>query len=135
MQAAERNYEIYNKELLAIVEALAKWRQYLLDAAEPFEVWTDHKNLKYFREPHKLNGRQAQWYLKLQDYDFKLKHIPGKTNTKADILSRKDQVNTKEDNKDVQLLKDEIWARRITAKITMLEQKVKPKEGNILKKI
>ena len=65
MQAAERNYEIYDKELLVIVEALAKWRQYLLDAVEPFEVWMDYENLKYFREPHKLNGRQAQWYLKL----------------------------------------------------------------------
>ena len=70
MQPAERNYKIYDKELLAIVEALAKWRQYLLDAAERFEIWTDHENLKYFREPHKLNGRQARWYLKLQDYDF-----------------------------------------------------------------
>ena len=107
----ERNYKIYNKELLAIVEALAKWRQYLLDAVETFEIWMDHKNLKYFREPHKLNGRQARWYLKLQDYDFTLRYIPGKTNTKADILSRKDQVNTKEDNKDVQLLKEEIWSR------------------------
>ena len=48
MQLAERNYKIYNKELLAIVEALIKWRQYLLDAMEPFEVWTDHENLKYF---------------------------------------------------------------------------------------
>jgi len=38
MQPAEQNYKIYDKELLAIVEALAKWRQYLLDAAEPFEV-------------------------------------------------------------------------------------------------
>ena len=38
MQAVEQNYEIYNKELLAIVEALTKWRQYLLDTAEPFEV-------------------------------------------------------------------------------------------------
>jgi len=56
MQPAEQNYEIYNKELLAIVEALTKWRQYLLDAREPFEVWTDHENLKYLREPHKLNG-------------------------------------------------------------------------------
>ena len=70
MQPAERNYEIYDKELLAIIEALSKWRQYLLDAAETFEIWTDHKNLKYFREPHKLNGQQARWYLKLQDYDF-----------------------------------------------------------------
>ena len=56
MQPAEQNYEIYDKELLAIVEAHVKWRQYLLDAAEPFEVWTDHGNFKYFREPYKLNG-------------------------------------------------------------------------------
>ena len=72
MQPAERNYEIYNKELLVIVEALTKWRQYLLDAIETFEIWTDYENLKYFQEPHKLNRRQARWYLKLQDYDFTL---------------------------------------------------------------
>ena len=75
---------------------------------EPFEIWTDHENLKYFRKPHKLNGQQARWYLKLQDYDFILQYIPGKTNTKADILSRKDQVDMKEDNKDVQLIKEEL---------------------------
>ena len=56
IQPAERNYEIYNKELLAIVEALTKWRQYLLNTMELFEVWMDHENLKYFQEPHKLNG-------------------------------------------------------------------------------
>ena len=48
MQPAERNYEIYDKELLAIVEVLTKWRQYLLDAIKLFKVWTDHENLKYF---------------------------------------------------------------------------------------
>ena len=48
MQPAEKNYEIYNKKLLAIVEVLSKWRQYLLNAMEPFEVWTNHENLKYF---------------------------------------------------------------------------------------
>ena len=56
MQITERNYKIYDKELLVIVEALTKQRQYLLDITEKFEVWTDHENLKYFREPHKLNG-------------------------------------------------------------------------------
>jgi len=55
MQPVERNYEIYNKELLAIVEVLTKWRQYLLDAIEQFEIWMDHENLKYFRKPYKLN--------------------------------------------------------------------------------
>ena len=51
-----------------------------------------------------------------------LKHIPGKTNTKADILSRTDQVNTKEDNKDVQLLKEKLWQQRITADITIIKR-------------
>ena len=56
-------------------------------------------------------------------------------NTKADILSRKEQVNTKEDNKDVQLLKDELWQQRTTAEITMIKRKTMAKEDNILKEI
>jgi len=85
-----------------------------LDAVEKFEVWTDHENLKYFRELHKLNGQQARWYLKLQDYDFTLRHIPGKTNMKADILSRREKVDMKEDSQDTQMLKEELWIRRTT---------------------
>ena len=106
-----------------------------MDTIEPFKIWTDHENLKYFQEPHKLNGRQARWYLKLQDHNFTLKHISGNTNTKADILSRKEQVNTKEDNKDVQLLKEELWQQRTTAEITMTKRKIMVEEGNILKEI
>jgi len=48
------------------------------------------------------------WSLKLQDYDFELHYIPEKTNTKADILSRKDYVDTPDDNKDIQMLKEEL---------------------------
>jgi len=102
---------------------------------EPFEIWIDHKNLKYFREPHKLNGQEARWYLKLQDYDFTLQHILGKTNTKVDILLRKDQVNTKENNKDIQLLKEELWKRRTTAKITMLKQSSILEKTDLIKEI
>ena len=120
---------------MAIVEALSKWRQYLLDAAETFEIWTDHENLKYFREPHKLNRRQARWYLKLQDYDFTLQHILGKTNTKADILSREDQVDTKENNKDVQLLKDEMWSRKTVGKIQIFDNRKVVEETDIIKRI
>ena len=73
--------------------------------------------------------------MKLQDYNFTLWHIPEKTNTKADILSRKDQVNMKEDNKDIQLLKEGLWSRRMTAEITMIERKTTVEECNIIKEI
>jgi len=73
--------------------------------------------------------------LKLQDYDFTLWHIPGKTNTKADILSRKDQVNTKEDNNDIQLLKKGLWSRRMTAEITIIGRKMAAEECNVIKEI
>jgi len=56
-------------------------------------------------------------------------------NMKADILSRKEQVNTKEDNKDVQLLKDKMWTRKTTVKIMMLGRKVITEESDIVKKI
>ena len=73
--------------------------------------------------------------MKLQDYDFTLQHISGKTNTKANILSRKDQINMKEDNEDVQLLKEEMWSRRTTAEITMIRRKIAVEECDILKEI
>ena len=73
--------------------------------------------------------------MKLQDYDFTLKHILEKTNTKADILSRKDQVNTKKDNKDIQLLKEQLWTRRMIVEITMLRRKIIADELDIVKEI
>ena len=101
---AQRNYQIYDKELLGVMLSLEHWRHFLRNAPE-FEIWTDHKNLEYFREPQKLNRRQARWFSELADYDFKLHHRPGKLNIIADLLSRKDQpregVN---DNEDLVLL-------------------------------
>ena len=59
--------------------------------------------------------------MKLQYYDFIFQHIPEKMNTKADALSRKDQVNTKEDNKNMQMLKEELWKRQhIIVDVTIL---------------
>jgi len=55
----ERNYEIHNKKILAIIRRLEAWR-YLLEGAHfKFEIWTDHKNLEYFMKAQKLNQRQA----------------------------------------------------------------------------
>ena len=135
MQLVERNYEIYDKELLAIVEALAKQKQYLLNTMEPFEIWIDHENLKYFRESYKLNGKQARQYLKLQDYDFILQYILEKMNTKADILSRKNQIDTWEDNKNVQMLKKELQKRRTTVEIMMLKRNKTIEDLDLLEEI
>jgi len=54
---------------------------------------------------------------------------------KADILLRKDQVNTQDDNKDIQILKEELWTRRITTKITMLRRNRVMEKMEFLKKI
>ena len=64
-----------------------------------------------------------------------LKHIPGKTNTKVDILSRKNQVDTKENNKNMQLLKDKMWTRKTIGKIMMLRREMITEENDIIKKI
>ena len=55
----ERNYEIHDKEMLAIIRGLENWRHLLEGAHFKFEVWTDHKNLEYFMKTQKLNQRQA----------------------------------------------------------------------------
>ena len=59
LQSSELNYEIHDKELLAIVFCLQKWRSYLLSLMEPFEVLTDHNALKYFMSTKVLTRRQA----------------------------------------------------------------------------
>jgi len=56
----ECNYEIYDKEMLAIVRCLEVWRHFLEGAMIKFEIWTDHKNLEYFMKAQKLNQRQAR---------------------------------------------------------------------------
>ncbi len=55
LSVTECNYEIYDKELLAIMLALNEWHHHLMGAAIDFEIWTDHQNLQYFLKPQKLN--------------------------------------------------------------------------------
>jgi hypothetical protein len=87
LSAVERNYEIHDTEMLAIIQALEEWRHYLEGARHPVEIWTDHKNLEYFRSAQKLNQRQARWSLYLSRFDFTLHHKPGCSMGKPDVLS------------------------------------------------
>ena len=60
LNETERNYEIYDKEMLAIIKELENWRHLLEGTHLKFEIWTDHKNLEYFMKVQKLNQRQAR---------------------------------------------------------------------------
>jgi len=84
----EQNYDIHDKELLAIVAAFEQWRVYA-EGANDIEVLTDHKNLIYFTTSKVLNKRQVRWSELLGQYKFKITYTPGKDNTTADGLSRR----------------------------------------------
>ena len=87
LNKTERNYEIHDKEMLAIIRRLEAWRHLLEGAQYKFEIWTDHKNLEYFMKVQKLNRRQARWALYLSRFDFILKHVAGTKMGKVDGLS------------------------------------------------
>src|SRR5579859_977786 len=89
LNAVERNYEIHDKEMLAIIRSLKEWRHFLEGAKHKVEVWTDHRNLQYFMTTRELNRRQARWSLYLSWFNISLLHKPGKTMGKPDALSRR----------------------------------------------
>ena len=70
-----------------MVFALKTWRHYLYGSQ--FQVFNDHKSLKYFFNQKELNIRQRQWMEYLKDYDFELLYHPGKAIVVVDALSRK----------------------------------------------
>jgi len=60
LNETERNYEIHDKEMLAIIRGLEAWRHLLEGVQTKFEIWMDHKNLEYFMKAQKLNKRQTR---------------------------------------------------------------------------
>ncbi|KAK2449424.1 hypothetical protein QL285_008622 [Trifolium repens] len=87
LKVHEKNYPTHDLELAAVVFTLKIWRHYLFGSR--FEVFSDHKSLKYLFYQKELNMRQRNWLEFLKDYDFELSYLPGKANVVADALSRK----------------------------------------------
>jgi hypothetical protein len=127
----EQNYNIHNTEMLAIIRGLEEWRHYLEGTWHPVEIWTDHKNLEYFRVAQKLNHRQARWSLYLSRFDFTLHHKPGQSMGKPDALSR--QANHRlgqGDNDNLTLLAPELFQIHVLAGV-----RLKGNERNILQEV
>ena len=83
----KQKYPTHDMELAAVVFTLKIWRHYLY--GEEFEVYLDHKSLKYILMQLDLNMRQRRWMEFLEDYDFTLHYHPSKANVVADALNRK----------------------------------------------
>jgi len=130
LNETERNYEIHDKEMLAIIRGLEAWRHLLEEAQYKFEIWTDHMNLEYFIKVQKLNRRQVRWALYLSRFDFILKHVAGSKMGKADRLSRRSdwKVGVENDNDNQIIIKDN-WLHRLEEVI------IEGPEVDILEKI
>jgi len=142
LNETERNYEIHDKEMLAIIRGLEAWRHLLERAQYKFEIWTDHKNLEYFMKVQKLNRRQARWALYLSRFDFLLKHVAGIKMGKVDGLSRRMdwKIGVDKDNSNQIFIKDN-WIRSIYEvvvegpKVELVEKikKARSKDEDVIK--
>ncbi|KAJ1018176.1 hypothetical protein NDA13_006492 [Ustilago tritici] len=89
MSSAERNYEIHDKELLAVVACLTQWQHMLAGLPSQLVILTDHEALKYFKSQCCITGRQARWAVLLADFNFVLQYRPGDRGGEPDTLTRR----------------------------------------------
>jgi predicted aspartyl protease len=82
----ELNYPVHEKEMLAVVNAVKKFRHYI--EGRPVEVQTDHNSLKFVFTQQLLSRRMTRWMEELAQYDLEIKYLPGGANLFADYLSR-----------------------------------------------
>jgi len=96
--AAELNYDIYDKKLLAIFEAFKIWQHYLEGMAYPIDIVTDYKNLEYFSTTKVLTQRQVWWSKYLSQFNLVIKFCSSYLGTKLDALTEWWDVYPKGEN-------------------------------------
>ena len=89
MQDAECNYDIHDKELLAVVQALKEWKRYTRGSPRLIQLFTDHKNLVIFMTTKELSEQQGRWQEFLSQYNFRIIYQPRKEGRKPDALTRR----------------------------------------------
>ena len=111
----ERNFKIYDRELLAIIQALEEWQHYIQGSPCTTIIHSDHKTLTYYQEAQKLNWWQAWWYLYLSEFDVKMIHTPGPKMIQLDTLFHwPDFIPEKNtDNEDIIMLPENLFINLI----------------------
>jgi hypothetical protein len=87
----EAHYPTHDLELVVVVHALNIWRHYLM--VKRYELYMDHKSLKYIFTQSNLNLRQRRWLELIKDYDLGINYHPGKANVVADALRQRSHVS------------------------------------------
>ncbi|KAJ1597147.1 hypothetical protein NDA14_007187 [Ustilago hordei] len=100
MSSAKKNYEIHDKELLAVVACLTQWRHMLAGLPNQLVILTDHEALKYFKSQRCITGRQARWAILLADFDFILQYRPGDKGGEPDALTRRTDMQPAGEEQD-----------------------------------
>jgi hypothetical protein len=133
----EQRYQIYDRELLALIRALDEWKVYLEGARHTVTVYIDHDNLRYFRSGQTLNKRQARWSLYLSQFPLQLTHKPGKTMILSDALSRRaDAEERKEKDRTAVLLPDNLFVQMLdTGFAKLLSGKESEYDDHILERL
>ncbi|KAL0203721.1 hypothetical protein M9458_001739, partial [Cirrhinus mrigala] len=136
LSPVEQNYDVGNRELLAIKLALEE-RRHWLGAAHQLTIITDHKNLQYLREARRLNPRQAHWALFFTRFDFKITYRPGSKNVTADALSRQFSFDNPSEPKPIipskLIVSPILWDQDETIRQAILQEPAPPEcpEGKI----
>ena len=122
----ERNYKIFDKEMLTVVKCLEVQRYFLERMTINFEIWTDYKNLKYFIKVQKLNRRQARQILYLSRFNLTLKYVLESKMEKVNSLNRRPdwEIEVKRDNEDEILVKLVQLEMRKTEKVKVIVERV-----------
>jgi hypothetical protein len=122
LNLAERNYPIWDRELLAVTQPLKHWRHLLIGSPHIIVIWTDHSNLLHYRKPQTVNRRVMRAVSYMEDFYLELRHIPGIRN-RADPLSRRpDHDKGDADNTSVTALPSDLFARLI--EVNTIDQQV-----------
>ncbi|KAJ1595875.1 hypothetical protein NDA14_005688 [Ustilago hordei] len=100
MSSAEKNYEIHDKELLAVVACLTQWQHMLAGLLSQLVILTNHEALKYFKSQRHITGQQARWAILLADFDFILQYRPGDKGGEPNALTRRTDMQPAGEEQD-----------------------------------